>query len=197
MKIKNIVNFIFEINQLKRQIHSGFQIVGIKYPDTVAEHALRSAQIGYILAIMEGNSNPEKVACMLIIHDNPETRIGDQHKVAARYFSNKKAEEEVFEDQIDLLGEKIKNKWKIYFSEYENRNTEEGIIAKDADWIETAFQAKEYVDLGYERAVDWIDNVEKAVETKSAKKIIKEIRKTKFTDWWKNLKRMTYKKLKK
>ena len=82
-----------------------------------------------------------------------------------------------------------------YFDEYENRNTKEGTIAKDADWIEMAFQAKEYVDMGYAEATDWIDNVEKAVETESAKKMIKEIKKTKFTDWWKGLKKMTYKKI--
>ncbi len=195
MKIKNVVNFIFEINHLKKQARSGFQFAGIKYPDTVAEHMLRSAQIGYILAVMEGNKNPEKIACMLMIHDNAETRIGDQHKITARYISKKEAEGEVFEDQIRLLDEKIQNKWKIYFDEYESRNTQEGVIAKDADWLEMAFQAKEYFDMGITVATDWIDNVEKAVETKSAKKIMKEMRETQFTDWWKDLKKMTYEKL--
>jgi len=196
MNIKNIVNFIFELNQLKRLRHSGWQLAGIKNPDTVAEHSLRAAQIGYILAIMEGDVNPDKVATMLVIHDNAETRIGDQNKVSARYYSNGEPEEKAFIDQLDNLGEKIKIKWMKYFNEYEKRNTKEGIIAKDADWLEQAFQAKEYVDLGYVSAQDWIDNVEKAVETESAKKIIREMNKTKFTDWWKDLKKMTYKKLK-
>jgi 5'-deoxynucleotidase YfbR-like HD superfamily hydrolase len=83
----------------------------------------------------------------------------------------------------------------MYLSEYENRTTQESIIARDADWLETAFQAKEYFDLGYESTVDFIDNVEKALETESAKKIIKEMKNTKFTDWWKGLKKMTYEKL--
>ncbi len=195
MKIKNIVNFIFEINHLKKQARSGFQFAGIKNPDTVAEHMLRSAQIGYILAVMEGNKNPEKIACMLMIHDNAETRIGDQHKITARYISKKEAEEKVFKEQIGLLDEEIQNKWKNYFDEYENRNTQEGVIAKDADWLEMAFQAKEYFDMGNAVATDWINNVEKAVETKSAKVIIKEMKKTQFTDWWKDLKKMTYEKL--
>jgi len=75
--------------------------------------------------------------------------------------------------------------------------TKEGIIAKDADWLEQAFQAKEYVDTGYPAAKNWIDNVAAAVETESAKKIIAKMRKTEFTEWYKGLKRMTYKKLKK
>ncbi len=196
MNIKNIVNFIFELNQLKRQRHSGSQLAGVKDSDTVAEHVMRAAQIGYILAVMEGDANPEKVVSMLIIHDNGESRVGDQNKVAARYFSNSGAEANALADQLKNLGQQIEKKWLEYFKEYENRNTKGGIIAKDADWLEQAFQAKEYVDLGYKSAQDWIDNVEEALETESAKAIIKEMKKTEFTDWWQGLKKMTYKKLK-
>ncbi len=191
---KKITNLIFELNQLKRQRHTGFNFVGVKNPHSIAEHALRAAQIGYILAVLE-EANPEKTASMLIIHDNGEVRVGDQNKIAARYFSTKKAEKKAFEDQIKNLGQEIEKKWQKYFDEFEQRNTKEGLIAKDADWLETAFQAKEYQDLGYPAVGDWIDNVEKALETESAKKIIKEMKKTGFTDWWQGLKKMTYKKL--
>lgn len=196
MEIKKIVNFIFELNQLKRQKLSGWMLAGINDPYSVAEHELRAAQIGYLLACMEGNANPEKVATILLIHDNGEARIGDQNKIAARYVDKKQPEANAFIEQIHGLGEIVEQKWKQYFDEFENRSTPEGIIAKDADWLETAFQAKEYLDLGYTSAQDWIDNVEKAVETESAKKIIAEMKNTKFTDWWRNLKKMTYTKLK-
>lgn len=196
MEIKKIVNFIFELNQLKRQKLSGWMLAGVENPHSVAEHELRAAQIGYILATMEGNANPERVATILLIHDNGEARIGDQNKIAARYVNKKEPEMYAFVEQIEGLGGTVEQKWKEYFDEFENRSTPEGIIAKDADWLETAFQAKEYLDLGYASAQDWIDNVEKAVETESAKKIIAEMKSTKFTDWWKDLKKMTYTKLK-
>ncbi len=196
MNIRNIINFIFELNQLKRLTHNGWKLIGVKYPDSIAEHALRAAQIGYILAVMEGNVDPGKVVSILVIHDNAEARIGDQNKVAAKYYTNDKAEKTAFIDQLDNLGKEIKGKWEQYFSEFEKRNTKEGIIAKDADWLEQAFQAKEYIDSGYTAAQDWINNVEEAVETESAKKLIQEMKKVKFTDWWQGLKKMTYKKLK-
>lgn len=191
MNTKNLVNFIFEIGQLKRQYHSGFQLAGIKNTDTVAEHVMRAAQIGYILAVMEGDANPEKVATMIIIHDNGEARIGDQNKVAARYFDNKQAERDAFFDQVKNLGGQIEKKWKKYFSEFEGGATKEGIIAKDADWLELAFQAKEYLDLGNQSVQDWINNIGKSMRTKSAKTIIKEMKQTKFTDWWKGLKKFS------
>lgn len=194
MDTKNIVNFIFELNQLKRQRHNGFQMAGVKDPDSVAEHVMRAAQIGYILAVMEG-VEPERVACMLLMHDNAEARIGDQNKVSAHYFSKREAEAEAMADQLELLGGEIQERWHHYFNEFERRATKEGVIAKDADWLETAFQAKEYLDLGYESSIDWINNVERAVETRSAKKIIRQLKQTEFFEWWRGLKRMTYKKL--
>lgn len=197
MPIKKIVNFIFELSQLKRQTHAGWWKIGVKHPVTVAEHVMRASQIGYILAVMEGDADPEKVVTILMIHDNAEARIGDQDKVAARYFSNSEAELKAFTEQTELLSESIQKKWQAYFNEFEERTTKEGIIAKDADWLEQAFQAKEYVDTGFKAAQNWIDNVSEAVETTSAKKIIAEMQKTTFTEWYNGLKRMTYTKLKK
>jgi putative hydrolases of HD superfamily len=43
MHIKKIVNFIFELSQLKRQTHAGWWKIGIKHPVTVAEHVFRAA----------------------------------------------------------------------------------------------------------------------------------------------------------
>lgn len=193
--INKIVNFIFEVNQLKYQAHTGWWKIGVKNPVTVAEHSLRAAQIGYILAIMEGDANPEKVVTILTFHDNGEARIGDQDKISARYFSTKDAELAAVIEQSELLPEKAQKGLQKYYLEYKNRNTKEGIIAKDADWLETAFQAKEYLDLGHKAAQNWIDNVEKAIETESAKKIMVEMQKTNFDNWFLNLKKMTYKKL--
>ncbi len=195
MDIKKIVNFIFEMSQLKRKT-SGWSLAGLPAAGSasIAEHTLRAAQIGYILAVME-NVNPEKVASMLIIHDIAEARIGDQHKVAARYYSNKEPSRQAFREQIENLGTTVEEKWQKYFQEFTDRNTKEGIVARDADWLEMAFQAKEYKEQGYSSTQNWIDNVSKAVETESAKKLLTEMEKTSSTNWWKNLKKMTYKKL--
>jgi len=146
---------------------------------------------------MEGDVDPDKIVTMLIIHDNMETRVGDQDKIGARYYSKKEGEDKAFREQTELLPEMIQEKWQRCFNEFEGRSTKEGIIAKDADWLEVAFQAKEYVDTGYKAAQNWIDNVAIAVETKSAKKIIAEMKNVEFTDWFNGLKKMTYTKLKK
>jgi putative hydrolase of HD superfamily len=198
--MKKIVNYIFEMGVLRKEKHNGFKLMGVNDLHSVSEHALRAAQIGYLLTILENekhnsNFNPERVCSMLVFHDNGEIRIGDFHKIASRYIDSREAEELAFKDQISNLPEEAKTSLLKYFKETEERNTKEGIIAKDADWLETAFSAKELYDLGNKLAIDWIDNVEKALETDSAKEIIKTMKTVRFTDWWVGLKKMLYKKI--
>ena len=198
--MKNIVNYIFEVSVLNKELHNGLKMIGVSNPDSVAEHALRAAQIGYILTALENKRNgtdlsPEKVASILVFHDNGETRIGDLHKIASRYIDSTEAEKNAFADQANQLPKEIGENLIKYFEEIEERNTKEGIIAKDADWLETAFMVKEHYDLGNELAMVWINNVGKAIETESAKEIFKAMKETRFTDWWTGLMKILYKKL--
>jgi len=198
--MKNIINYIFEVGVLKREKHNGFKLIGVDALGSVAEHALRAAQIGYILTVLENekhgfNLSPERVASIIIFHDNGEARVGDLHKVASRYIDSKEAEKTAFAEQTERLPKKMADNLLGYYDEFENRETKEGVIAKDADWLEAAFSAKEHYDLGNILAMEWILNVEKALETDSAKEIIKEMKEVRFTDWWVNLKKMLYKKM--
>lgn len=197
MDATKITNFFFELNQLKRECNTGFQLAGVNDPDSVAEHAMRSAQMAYVLAILERDADPEKTAIITLFHNNGKTRIGDQNKVAARYLFKQEAEEFTFVDQIEGMNKDVEKKLLEYHREWQERRTKEGIISKDADWLEQAFQAKEYFDLGYTSAKQIIDNIGEAVETDSAKKIYSQMKKKKFTDWWNGLMKMTHEKINK
>lgn len=70
------------------------------------------------------------------------------------------------------------------FEQYEDRTTLEGMIAKDADYLEQAFQGKIFVETGYHVAQNWIDNVGKALKTESAKQVWKTMTESHSTDWW-------------
>jgi putative hydrolases of HD superfamily len=125
-----------------------------------------------------------KVATMLVRHDIAETRIGDIHKVGARYLWSikKQAEKQVMHDQFDGLD--FAEDISMIFNEYEEKTTLEWKIAKDADYLEQAFQAKIYVEQWYSDTQNWIDNVGKALQTESARKIFEEMIVSRSTDWW-------------
>lgn len=181
--LKKIVTFIFEALHLKRIKHEWRRLAWINYPDSVAEHSLSAAQIWYILADMEW-ADSERVASMLVWHDLAETRIGDIHKVGARYWTKKtETEKHVLHDQCAALsfGPAIQD----LFDEYEQRNTKEWRIAKDADYLEQAFQAKIYLEQGYAAAQDRINNVWAVLLTESAQYLRKHMQEAQSYDWWK------------
>lgn len=188
MSQKNICNYIFELGILKKFRHNGTKYAGVQTPDSIAEHIYRASIIGYILAEME-KVNPEKVASICLFHDNAEARIGDFNKITQRYLDSEEAEKIAYNEQVKSLPKTIGDKLNILFTSYGNPSSKEGIIAKDADLLETAFQAKEYLDLGYKTCESWIDSVENHLTTASAKAILKEVRKIQFTDWWQGLKK--------
>ena len=103
IKDDNILKFFFETAMLRRIKHEGWRFAGVEAPDSVAEHSLRAAQIGYVLAQLENFSDPNKIATMLVFHDLAEVRTGDQHSIAKKYV--KSDEETAIRDQIQGLGE--------------------------------------------------------------------------------------------
>lgn len=186
MKKNNVVNYFFELGMLKKIYHNGPQAAGVKQPDTVAEHIYRAAVIGFVLGEMEGISG-EKVSMIVLFHDNPESRIGDHNKIAQRYIEREKVEKKVLKDQVGSLPSSIGKKIEKYWNKQVDKKSKEGMLAYEADLLETAVQAKEYLDLGYPTK-GWISNVKKKLKSKSAKKLLQELEKTNFTDWWQGLK---------
>lgn len=182
MNIASIARFIFELGILKLVKRSGWERVGIRDRESVPEHQNRSAQLGFILAMMEG-ANPEKVACMMMIHDNPEVRTGDPNRLAKKYMDFEEGQLHAFNDQVNCLPDEVRCKWLEYYEEFCAKKTQDAIVAKDADLLEMAFQAKEYLAVGYP-CQQWIDDVGWSLRTDSAKKLFAAMVASKVTDWW-------------
>ncbi|MCS7109520.1 MAG: HD domain-containing protein [Candidatus Micrarchaeota archaeon] len=183
---EKITKFIFEIGLLKRAKRTGWWFAGVKDPESIAEHSYRTAIIAYILARMEGCERAKEIAILALFHDTIESRIVDVHKVHSRYIPTpSEVKKKIKSDQISLLPKEIKDE----LENIESSLTEkEMAIIKDADHLETAFQGKEYLDIGYEASKEWIERTWKKLKTKSAKEILKNMIKIKSSEWFKGLK---------
>ena len=73
---------------------------------------------------------------------------------------------------------------------HETTPPQAGVIAKDADWLEMALTAKEYLEQGHAVAQVWIDNVVKSVKTPSAQRLVALLQRRKSTAWWQGLVRL-------
>ena len=185
-ELKKIVNFLFEIMQLKRTPRSGVTTIGIKNPDTVAEHSLATAQIAFILGKME-KVNAERAVLIALFHDNEETRTDDIHTLNRHYLGSSKeqAAEKAFYEQIEKLP--FKNELEKMYQEFQEKNTPEAIIARDADKLEAIVQMKCYIDrsiVDIKTAKMWIDYDARNLKTDSAKKLFEIIKETNMNEWW-------------
>lgn len=179
-------DLIYELGMLKKISHCGVMFAGVKNPDSLGEHSCRAAQIGYMLAFME-NENPEHVANLCLMHDVGEIRVGDAHRIASKYIDVKAAEKNAVKDQISNLPVKIRDHFMALWNEFHDQQTRASHIARDADLLETMFQAKEYLETGYHAAERWLKNGSQFLRTSSAKKLFRQLEKRKFTDWWDHL----------
>ncbi len=187
MQLKEIVTFFFEMGQLSRVKREGWRLLGVEHPESVADHSLRAAQIGWILAKLEGYADPNEVATMLVFHDIGECRVGDLHKVAARYVIADEAK--AVQDQVSRLGSNGDQIFSLWH-QIEEKSTQAGIIAKDADLIEMAVRACEYTALGINAAAEWFDSAALRVRTESAKRLLEVLRDVPPSTWWDGIKKI-------
>ena len=181
--IKAIVEFVIEAGSLKRVKRSGWSVVGINDAESVADHSFRCAIIGFFLAQME-NALADRVLLMTLFNDTHEARITDLHKMAQRYFDIEKAEDNSFKEQISSLPKRIREKLAGMRKEYKKQQSLESIIARDADILECLIQAKEYKELGYCNASQFMKKAPAFLKTKSAKRLWGWAKKTNLNNWW-------------
>jgi putative hydrolase of HD superfamily len=181
--VENIPKFLYELGQLKRFKRTGWINAGIADPESIADHTFRSALIGWILADME-KADANKVLKLVLIHDIPESRIGDLTIVNRTYI--KKDEEKAMKDMCSSLPSKLSSEFISLFKEYKNGKTLESRIAKDADKLDMYIQARENEDIGYSKTIakEWKEDAFKQFTTESAKKLAQESEKVSYQSWW-------------
>lgn len=183
---KSITKFISESGLLKTIKRSGWWVLGIKNPESVADHSFRCAVIGYVLAKHEG-ADPYKVLLMTLFNDIHETRISDLHKMAQRYFDYEKGEDKAFSEQMNELSPLVADDLIAGRDEYRKQDTLESLVARDADILECLIQAKEYMEHGYTEAHKFMKKAPDFLKTATAKAVWEEARDNDLNDWWERL----------
>jgi putative hydrolase of HD superfamily len=186
--MKDLMRFLYELGQLKHVPRSGWGLLGVTLPESVAEHTARTAQVAYVLAILEKNAEPERVATMALFHDIAECRVTDLHKVAQRYVrSDEQSAVRGMMSSLGTPGKKIEKLW----NEMHAKKTSSARIAKDADLLEVALSAREYETMGYADARDWYQNAGRSLHSESAKELWTLMGSADPNAWWKGLKKFT------
>jgi putative hydrolase of HD superfamily len=151
-----IVAFAYEMGVLKRLRRAGWWHIGVRDPESVAEHSLRVAQLAALIASEEGG-DPARAAYLGMWHDSQETRIGDIPH-STRPYIDVASNERITNDQTAILPDNAAKSIREAVLEYETAETIEARCAKDADRLECLMQAVEYREAGYQRVDGWIQS---------------------------------------
>jgi putative hydrolase of HD superfamily len=184
---KSLVKFLYEAGSLKAVPRSGWQLCGIKCGESVADHCFRTALIAHALA-KKMKLDTQKVLLMALFHDLHESRTGDTNKVSARYIGKDSAERKAVKEQASDYS--FITEYAALMEELTEGRSKEAVAVKDADYLECAIQAKEYIEQGYTNAQDWLEKSGKRLALQESREIFKMILNTGSEEWWKGLKKL-------
>ncbi len=179
--LHGVATFLHETGHLKHLPRSGWLLLGIRPPESVAEHSFRVGMIGLVLAAIEG-ADPGRTAALCLMHDVHETRIGDVPSVGRSYVTTAKPEA-VTSHQTSGMPDEVAKVLQDLTAEYEATETIESRVAHDADKIETLMQAREYGMQGYATG-PWADTSIQALRTESGKHLAQAIVAGDPHGWW-------------
>lgn len=177
--LEGITDFLYEVGILSKTPRSFVSFLG-SGEQSVAEHINRVGYIAYCLAKLNGEVDTGKVLQMALFHDVSESRISDLNYVHQKY--TERLEEKAHNDLAaslpfgdDVLG---------LINEYEDRETAESQIVKDADILELILSLKEQYDIGNKRAKEWIDVALKRLKTREGQELGAKIVTVDSDRWW-------------
>ncbi len=166
----DLPGFLYEACSLKNVPRSGWFKVGIKCPESVAEHSFLTAIIAFFLGMREFGSVDDACRCAAaaLFHDVHESRTLDLHRLAKSYVQAD--EGEVRREQLSVEGgEKILDLLERYEA-----------VVHDADRIELFIQSRVY-GLTNPDARVYGDGIE--LKTEAGRKLLEELRSS-DPRWW-------------
>ncbi|MEU3211154.1 HD domain-containing protein [Nocardiopsis alba] len=175
-------HLLHEMGVLKAQRRTGWWMAGVRDPESVAEHAWRTALIASVIAAMEG-ADPARAALISVWHDTGETRSGDINHLGQKYIGTKPDARDIAADQTSGLAAEVGEMVRSAVAAYEEQDSLEARCAKDADKLECLLQGVEYRAQGYSAAQRWIDNSLPRIKTTSGRALAEAVLEQGGLDW--------------
>jgi len=177
--MKNIAKLLFQANILKKVPRSGYHFLG-SGRESVAEHIYSTAFVAYILSEIETEVDALRLISMCLVHDLTEARIGDLNSVQKRYVTSD--EDKALADTIRELP--FGGSLAELVREFNQGQTREARLARDADQIAFILDLKALSDIGYTMPQKWLPPILKRLKTETGKMLADNILDTDWDSWW-------------
>ncbi|XP_014060583.1 5'-deoxynucleotidase HDDC2 [Salmo salar] len=144
--MKNMLQFMKLIGQLKRVPRTGWVYRNVKQPESVSDHMYRMSMMA--LTIADHNVNKDRCMKLALVHDMAECIVGDITPADNVSKAEKhKREEEAMRHLTGLLQEGLRKEIYELWEEYESQTSAEAKLVKEFDLLEMILQAHEYEEL--------------------------------------------------
>ncbi|MEJ2272550.1 MAG: HD domain-containing protein [Candidatus Bathyarchaeota archaeon] len=170
--LHNLTKFFQFSGRLKQIKRTGWLKAGISQSESVADHVYRTAMLSMIFADIE-SLDTLKILRMSLLHDLPETLIGDLTP-SQKTAKTKEKEEKALYQILNFLPEMQLKLYLSIWNEYKEGKTIESKLIQQLDKIEMAFQAKEYSNSGTsKKSLDkFIKNAKETTEWPELKRFL-------------------------
>ncbi len=149
-----LVEFLLQANRLKTTPRTGWAMRGVPAPESVADHSHGVAQIALLLSepMAASREQPQgkpldrqKLLAMAILHDLVESVTGDLSLGASRHLpAGAKARGEQSALAELLAGAPFADRWSQLCREFEEQQSPEARLVRDADRLDLLTQALVY-----------------------------------------------------
>ncbi len=140
--LKRNIEFLYEIGSLRYVPRSWRQFLNKDFAN-VSEHIFRVMWTSAIIA-SEEKADVNKVIKMALVHDISESRVPEVHYLSRMY--SKQDDEKALEDTFQKTA--LEQEFLALAKEYEERQTLESKIVKDADNLDVEIELREQVANG-------------------------------------------------
>ena len=179
---KRDLEFLYEVGSL-RYLPRQWRRFGLIDAQNITEHHFRVIWLALVIAAREGVKDTDRIVKMALIHDVAESRTNDADYISRQYVEHK--EEQAISDILEKTS--LQKEFMDLWREYEDRQTIESKIVKDADNLDVDMELRELGARGLELESIWEKHrtplAAKNLYTESAKQLYKEIRASSPDDW--------------
>ncbi|XP_029966520.1 5'-deoxynucleotidase HDDC2 [Salarias fasciatus] len=145
-RMKNMLQFLKLIGQLKRVPRTGWVYRKVKEPESVSDHMYRMAMMS--LTITDPTVDKDRCIKLALVHDMAECIVGDIAPADNISKAEKhRREEEAMKHLSSLVPEGLRQEIYGLWEEYESQSSAEARLVKQFDLLEMILQAHEYEEL--------------------------------------------------
>ena len=176
---QKFTDLFFEANMLTRLHRSGYQFLGAGQ-ETVAEHSFMTAFICLAMADMEPDVDGKKIVSMALVHDLAEARTGDLNYVQKQYVT---AREDIALSRM-AKGFPFGKSLAALVDEFNQGQTREAQLARDADQLSFIIELKKLQDIGIKTPEKWLPHVLGRLATDTGRRLAETLMVSSWDDWW-------------